>query len=41
MISAKPTENLAGITIEGDHDDFYEIMEWEASGMIVGSIPAL
>ena len=27
MISAKPTENLAGITIEGDHDDFYEIME--------------
>ena len=25
MISAKPTENLAGITIEGDHDDFYEI----------------
>ena len=27
MISAKPTENFAGITIEGDHDDFYEIME--------------
>ena len=27
MISAKPTENLAGITIDGDHDDFYEIIE--------------
>lgn len=27
MISAKPTENLAGITIEGDYEDFYEIVE--------------
>ena len=27
MIVATPTENLAGITIEGTHDDFYEIME--------------
>lgn len=23
MISAKPTENLAGITVEGNFDDFY------------------
>lgn len=27
MISAKPTENLVGITIEGDYEDFYEIVE--------------
>ncbi len=27
MVSAKPTENLAGITLEGDYDDFCEIME--------------
>lgn len=27
MISAVPTENLTGVTIEGDFDDFYEIVE--------------
>lgn len=27
MISTKPTENLVGITLEGDYEDFYEIME--------------
>ena len=27
MISAKPTENLTGITIEGNFDDFYEITD--------------
>lgn len=27
MISAMPTKNLTGITIQGDHDDFYELME--------------
>lgn len=27
MISAKPTENLVGIIIEGDYEDFYEIVE--------------
>ena len=27
MICAKPTENLTGVTIEGDFDDFYEIVE--------------
>lgn len=27
MISAMPTENLAGIAIEGGHEDFYEIAE--------------
>ena len=27
MISAKPTENLTGITVEGSFDDFYEITD--------------
>lgn len=27
MISAKPTENLTGITVEGNFDDFYEITD--------------
>lgn len=27
MICAKPTESLTGVTIEGDFDDFYEIVE--------------
>lgn len=27
MILAKPIENFAGITLEGDHEDFYEKME--------------
>ena len=27
MICAKPTENLTGVTIEGDFDDFYETVE--------------
>lgn len=38
MITAKPTENLTGITIEGEYDDFYELVDaihrmtgWEES----------
>ena len=27
MISAMPTKNLTGITLEGDFEDFYEIVE--------------
>lgn len=27
MISAKPSEKLTGITLEGDYDDFYEIVD--------------
>ena len=27
MISAKATENLAGITLEGDYDDLHEIVK--------------
>ena len=27
MITAKPTEHLAGITLEGEYSDFYEIVE--------------
>lgn len=27
MISAKPTEKLTGITLEGDYDDFHEIVD--------------
>ena len=27
MISAKPTEKLMGITLEGDYDDFHEIVD--------------
>ena len=26
MISAKPTDKLTGITLEGNYDDFYEVM---------------
>ncbi len=27
MIIIKPTENLTGITIQGDYNDFYELVE--------------
>lgn len=27
MISAKPTENLTGVLLEGEYEDFYEMME--------------
>ena len=27
MISAKSTEKLTGITLEGDYDDFHEIVD--------------
>ena len=32
MISAKPTEKLTGITLEGDYDDFHEIVDSIRSG---------
>lgn len=27
MLQTKPTEHLAGITIQGDYKDFYELVE--------------
>ena len=27
MISAKPTEHLTGVLIEGEYEDFYEMVE--------------